>query len=457
MNKLENWLNLALGLYLGLLPWQTRLILDNSAIHAEFSEYAALSLYATDLLLLAVFILSLFLPGIYQAGQKQIKIGILALIVVILGSVIFADKVEVAIFSIKILAIGLMLYLLLQQKWVNQKFLLICFLGGGILQAVIGITQFLSQTSPAVSWLGLSVHDPAIAGTSVVEAGGMRWLRAYGSLPHPNILGGYLALCLLTAFGFYLKIYEKARAGFSKWTRENVKRHIEGRKWYINQAWKISGLVVGGAILTLGLLLSFSRSAWLSFTAVWLIILCILIIKKIPGGWVLWCKWSIFMGVMAITMVAFLPQPFFTRVSMDSRLESKSLITRSSLYQDAWTLIKKEPIRGVGYGNMVMAVYNQVDASRGSVHDYQPVHNIYVLSAVELGLLGGVIFLIFLVIILKTAIFKLLKTPSPVSIVAFGMFVCLVLIGLFDHYLWTLSAGVGLLWLVVGLISKEEA
>lgn len=456
MNKTEKWLNLGLGLYLAFLPWQTRLILDQWPLGKNFTEYASLSLYATDIILLAIFLVSLFLPGLYFVGRKKIKIAILALLIVIFGSIIFADQVAVVIFSMKILIIGLILYLLLQQKWADRKFLLSCFLAGGILQAVIGIFQFIFQTTPAIPWLGLASHDPALAGTSVIEAGGMRWLRAYGSLPHPNILGGYLALGLLVVFGFYLKIYEKVRAGFSHWTRENVKKHLEGRKWYTTQAFKISGLVLAGAILTLALLLTFSRSAWLGFAIAWLVILGLLIIKKIPWGWGLWLKWSVFMAVVAIIVIAALPQAFLNRTQTNTRLEEQSVQVRKSLYQDGWALIKKEPLRGVGYGNMVVAVYDRLNSSRNTVSDYQPVHNIYVLSAVELGLIGGLVFIIFIFVVLKTAIIKLLKAPSPERRTILGMFICLLLIGYFDHYLWTLSAGVGLFWFVIGLISKGE-
>ena len=33
----------------------------------------------------------------------------------------------------------------------------------------------------------------------MIEAAGGRWLRAYGGLDHPNILGGFLALALIVA------------------------------------------------------------------------------------------------------------------------------------------------------------------------------------------------------------------------------------------------------------------
>ena len=48
----------------------------------------------------------------------------------------------------------------------------------------------------------MAVHKAEELGTSVVETVGAdglgeRWLRAYGGLDHPNILGGILAVALL--------------------------------------------------------------------------------------------------------------------------------------------------------------------------------------------------------------------------------------------------------------------
>ncbi|RJO58958.1 O-antigen ligase domain-containing protein [Candidatus Parcubacteria bacterium] len=455
MTKPEKWLNWALAAYAFLLPWQTRLLVDFSSLGGKISEYASFSIYATDFLLLGIFLASLLAPGVYTVGNKKLGFGMLAFYIVVLGSMLSANRVEVSIFSLRNLLLIGMLYLLIQQKWARREFLLAGFLAGGAGQALFAIAQFIFQTSPAMSWLGLASHDPAQAGTSVVEAGGMRWLRAYGSLPHPNILGGYLAVSLFIAFGFYLKLYEKVRAGFGVWTRENLKRHIEGRQWYFKMSWQIAILVLTSMLLSLGLFLSFSRSAWLGFSIAWLAIMAVLIFKRIPWGWALWLKWSGFILAVLVLVFAVLPQTFLTRSSTQSRLENQSVTTRQGLYQDAWALLKQAPFRGVGYGNMVAAVYDQLDSNRETVHDYQPVHNIYILSAVELGIIGGLVFVIFLILVLQKAFQNLLKVFTPEKTALFGMLVCLLAIGFFDHYFWTLSAGVSLLWFCIAIISND--
>ncbi|MEK7631510.1 MAG: O-antigen ligase family protein [Patescibacteria group bacterium] len=453
MNRLARWLGFGLGLYVALLPWQTRLILAQPRIGVTPTEYGTLSLYATDILLIVIGIGALLLPH-RRTGSRSLWTAIGALGLVIFGSIIFANRSEVALYSLHLFVLGILLWWVVQQEWVKPKFLLGCFVAGGLLQAMFGIGQFFAQTSPAFSWLGLASHDPGLSGTSVVEAGGMRWLRAYGSLPHPNILGGYLAAALLITFGFYLRVYNGVRQGFAKWTRENVRRHLEGKRWYVKQAWRIAGLLVVLTILILGLLLTFSRSAWIGFAAGWFATLALLIILRWPWGWQLWAKWTLFFVVIAGFTVLVLPQPFLARTEASGRLESQSISERQQQFTDAYALIKLEPVRGVGYGNMPVALYDRVERARESVHSYQPVHNIYLLSVVELGVIGGLVYLAFLLTALRQNILRLLQERTWVSLVTLSALSALLVIGLFDHYLWTLGAGVLLLWLVVGLGSR---
>ncbi len=455
MILLTRWLGFGLGLYVALLPWQTRLILAQPRIGVTPTEYGTLSLYATDILLILIAVGAGFFP-LQKKLSRTLWTAIIALGIVIFGSIIFANRSDVALYSVRLFILGVLLWWVVQQEWVKPKFLLGCFVAGAVLQAIFGIGQFIAQTSPAFSWLGLAVHDPAVSGTSVVEAGGMRWLRAYGSLPHPNILGGYLAVALLLTFGFYLRAYEDVRAGFAKWTRENVRRHLEGKRWYAKQAWRIAGLLAILTVLMLGLLLTFSRSAWIGFAAGWGVTLVLLALLRWPWGWQLWAKWSLFLIVIAGFVIFILPQPFLTRTEASGRLESQSISERQQQIKDAYALIKLEPVRGVGYGNMPVAIYDKLERARESIHNYQPVHNIYLLSMVELGVVGGLVYLAFLLTALRQQILQFFRERTWVSVVTLGAFTSLLVIGLLDHYVWTLSAGTMLLWLVVGLGSKPR-
>lgn len=454
MRYLQRVLSLGLGLYVALLPWQTRVLLAQPRLGVELTEYGSVSLYATDVLLVLILATALFALR-SRAVRSPVGFGVLALAVVCVGSALFANRADVALWSLRLVVTGGALWWLLQQPWVHRGFVLGCFLGGAVLQSLIGIGQFLAQTSPASSWLGLAAHDPGAAGTSVVETAGQRWLRAYGSTPHPNILGGYVAVALFVAFGFYLRAYERIRQGFATWTRENVRRHREGRAWYARQAWHIAGLLGVQAVLVCGLLLSFSRSAWVGFLAGWVAVLIALLVLRWPRAWQLWAKWTAFAGVVATLTILAVPQAFVARSAGEGRLEQQSLSVRQQQFDDAYDLLAREPLRGVGYGNMVVAIRDRLGTFRESVHDYQPVHNIYLLSSVELGIIGGVVFLAVCVLALQEAIRRAFSVRHWSRVTALGAFACLLVIGLFDHYLWTLAVGVSLFWFVVGWGSGE--
>lgn len=455
MTILTRWLGFGLGLYVAVLPWQTRIILAQPRIGATPTEYGTLSLYATDILLILIALGACFVPH-RKIQSRAMWTAILALGVVIFGSLIFANRSDVALYSLRLFVLGVLAWWLIQQAWVKPTFLLACFVGGAVLQAVFGIGQAVAQTSPAFSWLGLASHDPGVSGTSVVEAGGMRWLRAYGSLPHPNILGGYIVVALLITFGFYLRVYDDVRQGFAKWTRENVRRHVEGKQWYSKQAGRITGLLVVLTVLMLGLLLTFSRSAWIGFAAGWVVTLVLLVVLHWPWGWQLWVKWVCIFAIITGATVLVLPQPFLARSEASGRLESQSISERQQQFTDAYALIKLEPVRGVGYGNMPVALYDQVERARESVHSYQPVHNIYLLSIVELGVIGGLVYLAFLLTALRQHILHALHQRTWVSLVTLSALSALLVVGLLDHYLWTLSTGAMLLWLAIGLGSTTR-
>ncbi len=455
MTRIERILLIAFGIYVALLPWQTRVLVSQPQLGSQFIEYGSLSIYATDALL-ALIVFGAAFVGYRSRGSAKVWSAALVLVGISFASAIFADRSDVALQSFRLILIGVAVLWVSQQPWVSCSFILTCFVAGAVLQAVFGIGQFLAQTSPAFSWLGLASHDPSVSGTSVVEAGGMRWLRAYGSLPHPNILGGYLAAALLMAFGLYLRQYDIVREGFAKWTRENIHRHLEGKRWYWQQSWRIAGLLVVCAVLTTGLLLTFSRSAWLGFGIAWVILLIALLVLRWPWGTWLWVKWTFFVGVIATFVILAAPSAFLARSTATGRLEDLSLTTRSQQYRDAYVLLKANPIRGVGLGNMVVATYDQVSRLRASADDYQPVHNIYLLSMVELGVVGGITFFAFVLFAYWETLTQLLKRTTWVTLTLLAGLTCLLVIGLLDHYLWDLGVGVGVLWLVIGLGSRTE-
>jgi hypothetical protein len=134
----------------------------------------------------------------------------------------------------------------------------------------------------------------------------------------------------------------------------------------------------------------------------------------------------------------------FSRASADSRLEIKSSSERASYYSEAWTLIKYHPFVGVGLGNYTRAVHDEIDLFRPA-YAFQPVHNVFVLALTELGAFG--------ILLIAGALLWLRKKMQWRNVL---YLVPLIVIGIFDHYFWTLYPGIILVFVYAGLIFDKK-
>jgi len=181
------------------LPLQTRLILRQGEIHGVPVEYGTFSIYGTEILLWIIFIVAIIAglrkclrPQISQinncSGRHPMVIIAGLLFFWSLISILWSDNHLIAFRGSLTLASGIVLFLVLNYIPLSRLKIIWAFIAGVGVQALLGIYQFLAQTAFASKWLGMALHLPGTLGTSVVETASERWLRAYGSLPHPNIL-----------------------------------------------------------------------------------------------------------------------------------------------------------------------------------------------------------------------------------------------------------------------------
>jgi O-antigen ligase len=123
---------------------------------------------------------------------------------------------------------------------------------------------------------------------------------------------------------------------------------------------------------------------------------------------------------------------------------------------------------GVGMGNFV---HHYMQSLPGlSPHLYQPVHNIFILIASEVGIFGFLAFILFLALLLKNpvrifiALFPrrhqdqdIQNQRDRVPFVYLWVLVCMVcfivLVGMYDHYFWTLQQGGLMFWISLGLLA----
>ena len=107
----------------------------------------------------------------------------------------------------------------------------------------------------------------------------------------------------------------------------------------------------------------------------------------------------------------------------------------------------KIPILGIGTGAFVWQFLKEIPSLEDWM--YQPVHNIYLLVFAEIGIFGFVLLLYFLYQVI------ILKKQSFAQRTFFFLLLGFLVMGLFDHYFWSLQQGSLMFWLVLGLVASR--
>ena len=430
---LEFLAKFSLVLLVFLLPLETRWIFDQADLRGSPFEYGTGALYLTDILLFISVFLTLLWKWRNNGSEKFsfIYFLIAGFGLMSLAGIGQAEDRKIALYAVMRLWEGLILWWLIQNNPAKALFLIIAFIGSAMFEAVWGIEQFFFQIVPANKWLGEAFHSASIFGDSVLQTSNGRFLRAYGTLPHPNILGGLLTSAILLLCGF---IADTAALSI-KYKVLSIKSRVISHK----------SLVFGGITLLLfGLFYSFSRSAWLAlgvgilFGGIWMIAAKQ---KRLLAG-------IIFMLVICAAVLILIFPESLSRFSQNQSLEILSVSERVREYDDAQIIVRKKPFVGIGINQYVKELQNIYPSFPAwKIH---PIHNIYLLILSELGIIG---FLIFIIIIAWHLSFLKINSP-PLLIWSGSAIVSLLIIGLFDHYLWTLHFGILLFWLTLGIFHR---
>ncbi|HQB50632.1 MAG TPA: O-antigen ligase family protein [bacterium] len=417
-----NWLSrlnefFCLGLCL-VLPWSTRLIIKAGSLGGEYFEYGTISLYLSDIFLIAAILTTFcvhFRKGRFSRLGKMYLLWLVGLLTII-GVGFFNSTVNYQLRIFYWLRLFLWSFgwwfLLRLNYWPIKKWLSYVALGL-VIPAFLGIGQFFTQTAPANKWLGLAAHYSGDLGTSVIESLGSggeitgRWLRAYGSFDQPNILGGLMAVAIILV--------------------------IVG--WPLFNSNFIRSLLFGAlAVWCLAALFSWSRAGWLAMIVGLVLAVILAWSEKLRRRKILWL--ASFLIAWTILWLWPFNELINSRVSLATRLEQKSLTERADGYQMAATIIKQKPFLGIGLGNYTQ-VLSQQDKEVGPAWQYQPVHNTLVLIMAEIGY-GGFIWLVggWCLALWQTRK-KAFVWPLAVSIF------CLMML---DHWWWSLHIGIVFLW-----------
>lgn len=421
-------------LFLFLLPIQTRWIIDQGFLHTVAWEYGTISLYGIDIIFI-LFLCALLVHCINHQKRFQHSLPLtlaIALSVIAFFSLAFAANVHIGLFWWLKLSEGLLLFACIHLAPVTMRQSAIAFVASGVMQSVVGWIQFAWQHFPASKWVGISALDPNILGTPVIEGAAGRLLRAMGTLPHPNILGGLLTVALLCAVQLAVS---------AKTSRERL-------------LWIASIILMSAALW-----ITFSRQAWVGLGVAIIALVMHLFFTQSPTRKADIHQLKIPLLALVLPLIIFtfaFPDLISTRFfpTPSHRLETKSINERADAVHDTARILHDTWVEGVGIGNFTLkrAALHDAPDERNNQTLMQPVHNIYLLLFTELGLFGLLVFLSLLVLLLVP-----LNRKDPWQRTWGLAFITLLVIGLFDHYLWSLSVGILLFWSVAGLVFASRA
>ncbi|HID40640.1 MAG TPA: hypothetical protein EYP33_00600, partial [Pyrodictium sp.] len=365
MKILKSIIEFFLYLYIFLLPWQARIIWFQGRINEGPWEYGTMSFYFSEFILFILLLSSFVFIILTQEKEKGSKFNffslnlyLFAIIVLSFVSTFWAYNQYLAFYNFIKLLEGMGLLAILLKVPLRYKRVALSFVFSAFFQASLAFWQFLNQSVWGNKWLGMSSQYPYQGGVSVIEDYFGRWLRAYGTLPHPNILGGFLSIALLLLLGLFF-----------------VSRERRERILYL----------LFFPPLVSGLFVTFSRGSWLGFILA-LFYLSYLIfwkgqnqrLKTILGNFIL-----IGLTIGALFSIFFKEQ-LFTRLQGRAPLEVRSEEERMIYFFQAKEIIKSNFLnkrywyRGEGIGNYTLAIYKKID-SRLPSWRYQPVHNLFIL------------------------------------------------------------------------------
>lgn len=250
-----------------------------------------------------------------------------------------------------------------------------------LIQVVVALFQFLSGCSIGISFLGESVFSAGMKGSNFIDIAGNLYIRGYGTFPHPNILAGWFLMSMVFLW--------KNKRGF-----------------------------VFLILSSVGIALTFSRVGIFLLAVFWIFyIFQYLRTRK---------------KKMLFSFYGLIHERVLNLFSGGD----SAVADRVNLFKQSINIFKNNWLMGTGYNIFVKEMGSNMPRTANGVWLNQPVHNIFMLSLCELGITGS----IFLGISYWKTFFK--EKVDIKKIENIFIFICLILIGMVDHYMFSLPQGI---------------
>lgn len=397
--RIRNFLNIALYAFLIIVP------LVPVKIKVAFLPIAADTFFGGIVIILGLIYIGIasrrnkkFFNILKSKHMKLISIFILAFIILSLGSVIYAeDKVLAITEVIRFLEYTLIFYIVIlscDREFIKKGFIL--FYITMIISAIFGIIQFTFDLSPFFD-------DGA---TQPLGRG-----RVYSTFENPNYFAAAMNMVI-----FYPLICFIEKKG------SRIVNFILFTLFFIN------------------LILTFTRGAWLGFG------LGILIISVVK-----YRKMLLALPALLVYVIAF-PS---TRNRFLSILSSDE--TRIKIWKTGLKMFEENPILGVGNGNFIhrydeyITKYEYLYAGRTLF----TTHNSYLKMFAELGLIGGVLFLMIYssLTYMTFKIYRFTKRYKKEALAFMGFFAAYLFQNFLNNLMFIPQLNV-LVWIITAMLYK---
>lgn len=343
-------------------------------------------------------------------GIVLVYLGI-TVVAFVLGTAFPTPSSAVRLF-LKAIAAGILFFAVTQSvttiSLLRRVSWLFAFFGWGA--ATISVILYSLPHSVSIAILSSLRPLNYPAGAVLRFIAGTDTQRAIGLAIDPNVHGAMMAVVCLATLGLLVT--------------------TRGQLRYV--------VFAGLAITLLALLLTYSRSSWLGlfsgsalFATLWL---------RRP--------WFVLLAIASPAIALLLPPDlaFVSHLQSGLQAQDQAAAMRLGEYKDAWTLIQRYPIFGVGYG------------SAPTVDLYLGVSSIYFLIAEQTGFVGLATFLVLIGVVLGRAIRPAWGNSHPEGRVLLigwcGAMAAALTTGVLDHHFANIrfTPMLALWWSVVGLV-----
>jgi len=378
-----------------------------SFIYGLRIDYLSPTLFLTDILIFLIFIFSIksILKILLKKHKKNILYFLFFVLFLLIGIVVSKNPASGIMGGIKLLEfIYLGLFIYQNYEKLNKK-IIMSFLGFGIIfESLLSLAQYFNQGSfqGILYFLGERSFNQQTPGIANASINGELMLRPYGTFSHPNILSGYILLSSVLILSF----------------KETLNKNL------------IKLVLI---FSTLGIFISFSRVAmvtWIIFLLTYFLIAMVKKYKNLKLNTTFLKEGLMVLSIVLIFFLILLSNSIVLERFTLFSFSDESVTQRVSLINSSFNMIIKSPVFGVGINNFL----NNLEPEFNNPILIQPVHNIFLLVFSQIGIIG---FFAFMYLFFKS--FTRVIALNKNIFIKLSLLTVIILIGLFDHYLLTIQ------------------